>query len=232
MGCSMEERHFSSDRKLFEVGLDYLLDAAIVIVCGHCLHLNACHFIFNRSSKVVLWMYSTASFVLHWSLLILHSFTVDRGSGGVLFVAGATHWSWQWKCWNTIDQHPPFCLPKFNEQPFSVMVGSKHSGPFSGMQSCCKSGSGVCVLAPTWKLVMEQPRSASPKAICYIDQVLMEAQEMTLQNILSFSELTLCGLIEVVKLMLWREYLKQIYTIHHPPCNFIELERDAHPSVS
>jgi len=79
----------------------------------------------------VLWMYSTASFVLRWSLLILHSFTVDHGSGGVLFVAGATHWSWQWKCWNTVDQHPPFCLPKFNEQLFFVVVGSKQSGPFS-----------------------------------------------------------------------------------------------------
>ena len=53
---------------------------------------------------------------------------------------------------------------------------------------------------------------------------------MTLQNIFSFSELTLCGLIEVVNVM--ERILKQIYTIHHPPCNFIELERDAHPFVS
>jgi len=58
----------------------------------------------------------------------------------------------------------------------------------------------------------------------------MEAQEMTLQNILSFSELTLCGLIDLVNVM--KRILKQIYTIHYPPCNFIELERDAHPSVS
>ena len=67
----------------------------------------------------------------------------------------------------------PFVFPEaFREQPFSVLVRSKQSGPFQPCNLAARFGTYL-------KYVVEQPsdsETANERSVRSIDQVLMEAK--------------------------------------------------------
>ena len=73
----------------------------------------------------------------------------------------------------------PFVFPEaFREQLFSVLVGSKESGPFQPCNLAARLGE-VAAFGTYLKYVVEQPsdsETANGRSIRSIEQVLMEAQ--------------------------------------------------------
>lgn len=95
----------------------------------------------------------------------------------------------------------PLIFPSSMSSHSLSWLGASSQAPFQA----CNLVASLEVVSVFWCLHGISHGAAQvsePESYLLIDQVLMEAQEMTLQNILSFSELALCGLIELVKLML------------------------------
>jgi len=92
---------------------------------------------------------------LHWKYMLCHPFLIRVQSSPhmrstasclvVLFVLDlqCIYCNSWWNCSSTVYQHLSFCLCK--EQPLSVMIRSKQSGRFQGMQCLCKARVGAYV---------------------------------------------------------------------------------------
>lgn len=189
--------------------------------------MHAMHFIFDRNSKVAMNVQYCYSFVLRWSLLILHSFTVDRvccWSYTLELAMKVLKYRWpaptvwssqvQWAAINSLSWLGASSQAPF--QPSNLVASLEVVSVFWCLHGI--SHGAAQVSEPESYLLYWSSLDGGPRNDTAKHSQFQWARTM-------WANWT--GKINVMK-----RVLKQIYTIHHPPCNFIELERDAHPSVS